>query len=222
MYDSYTALLKFVESNYKTIKECLDAADNLKMTELFIEGEDLSAVKDAQANVENPDDGEHDQDQGATGDRFNDFMDQIPQMNPSNPDDDNPDGDNYDADDAPPQYEDDTLEGEPDDSAPDEGDTEDLMGGQGFDSMEMPQMMPPMGYPQMGMPMPGMMPPAQMPMQMPMMGYPPMGYPGMGRGVDLDGDGISDVRVGPFGQVRPDVGMYVHGPYVPPPPYYPY
>ena len=46
------------------------------------------------------------------------------------------------------------------------------------------------------------------------------GRPGMG--VDLNGDGISDVRVGPFGTVRPDVGMYVHGPYVPPPPYYPY
>ena len=49
--------------------------------------------------------------------------------------------------------------------------------------------------------------------------YPPrpMGYPPMGRGVDLDGDGISDVRVGPYGQVRPDVGMFVpHGPYYPP------
>ena len=46
----------------------------------------------------------------------------------------------------------------------------------------------------------------------PMMGPPmmgPMGYAPMGRGIDLDGDGISDVRVGPFGQVRPDVGMFV-------------
>ncbi len=65
--------------------------------------------------------------------------------------------------------------------------------------------------------------------------YPPMGYgygpyppypaygpyPPMGGGIDLDGDGISDVRVGPFGTVRPDIGMFVHGPrpfY--PPPYY--
>ncbi len=38
---------------------------------------------------------------------------------------------------------------------------------------------------------------------------------GMGYGgarVDVDGDGIPDVRVGPFGQVRPDVGTFVHGP----------
>ena len=51
------------------------------------------------------------------------------------------------------------------------------------------------------------------------MGYPAMGYPGMGRGVDLNGDGVSDIRVGPYGQVRPDVGMYApqYGPgYYPP------
>ena len=53
------------------------------------------------------------------------------------------------------------------------------------------------GYPPMGPPM----------MCPPMMG--PMGYAPMGRGVDLDGDGISDVRVGRFGQVRPDVGMFM-------------
>ena len=60
----------------------------------------------------------------------------------------------------------------------------------------------------------------------PCMGYPGMGYypgyPRMGRGIDLDGDGISDIRVGPFGQVRPDVGMFVHGPYIPRPYYPPY
>ena len=34
-----------------------------------------------------------------------------------------------------------------------------------------------------------------------------------GVGVDVNGDGIPDVRVGPFGQVRPDVGMaYMGGP----------
>ena len=32
-----------------------------------------------------------------------------------------------------------------------------------------------------------------------------------GVGVDLNGDGISDVRVGPFGQVRPDVGLAYGG-----------
>ena len=43
-----------------------------------------------------------------------------------------------------------------------------------------------------------------------------------GVGVDLNGDGVSDVRVGPFGTVRPDVGMAYMGagPYVPRP--YPY
>ena len=41
---------------------------------------------------------------------------------------------------------------------------------------------------------------------------PPGGYR-----MDVNGDGIPDVRVGPYGQVRPDVGTYVHGPYVPPP-----
>ena len=34
------------------------------------------------------------------------------------------------------------------------------------------------------------------------------GYYGGGR-VDLNGDGIPDVRVGPYGQVRPDVGLFV-------------
>ena len=40
------------------------------------------------------------------------------------------------------------------------------------------------------------------------------GY-GMGFGgarVDVDGDGIPDMRVGPYGQVRPDVGTFVKGP----------
>ena len=32
-----------------------------------------------------------------------------------------------------------------------------------------------------------------------------------GMGVDLNGDGISDIRVGPYGQVRPDVGMAYGG-----------
>ena len=47
--------------------------------------------------------------------------------------------------------------------------------------------------------------------------------PGYGYGgarVDVNGDGIPDVRVGPYGQVRPDVGTYVHGPYGMPPPAY--
>ncbi len=44
-------------------------------------------------------------------------------------------------------------------------------------------------------------------------------YPGYGMGyggarIDVDGDGIPDVRVGPFGGVRPDVGTFVHGPYM--------
>ena len=42
--------------------------------------------------------------------------------------------------------------------------------------------------------------------------YPRPMYGPMGRGIDLDGDGISDVRVGPYGQVRPDIGMFVKGP----------
>ena len=46
------------------------------------------------------------------------------------------------------------------------------------------------------------------------------GRPGMG--VDLNGDGISDVRVGPFGTVRPDVGMaYMGAPMGYPPMGYP-
>ena len=45
---------------------------------------------------------------------------------------------------------------------------------------------------------------------------PPGGYR-----MDVNGDGIPDVKVGPYGQVRPDVGTYVHGPYGQPayPPY---
>ena len=48
-----------------------------------------------------------------------------------------------------------------------------------------------------------------------------MGYGGGAR-VDVNGDGIPDVRVGPYGQTRPDVGSFVHGPapYMGPHPYY--
>jgi len=50
--------------------------------------------------------------------------------------------------------------------------------------------------------------------------YPPgygYGAPyGGGARLDVNGDGIPDVRVGPYGNVRPDVGTFVHGPYVPP------
>ena len=42
-------------------------------------------------------------------------------------------------------------------------------------------------------------------------GYPPA--PGMR--VDVNGDGIPDYRVGPYGQVRPDVGAYVPPAYPP-------
>ena len=38
------------------------------------------------------------------------------------------------------------------------------------------------------------------------------GYGYGGARVDVNGDGIPDVRVGPYGQVRPDVGTFVHGP----------
>ena len=48
--------------------------------------------------------------------------------------------------------------------------------------------------------------------------YGPMGYGGVR--VDVDGDGIPDFAVGPYGTVRPDIGLYVHGPYIRPP-YYP-
>ena len=55
--------------------------------------------------------------------------------------------------------------------------------------------------------------------------YAPYGMPyGMGYGgarIDVDGDGIPDVRVGPFGTVRPDIGTVVHGPMMYPPGYYP-
>ncbi len=48
---------------------------------------------------------------------------------------------------------------------------------------------------------------------------------GMGYGgarLDVNGDGIPDVQVGPYGQVRPDVGTFVHGPPMYPPYYPPY
>ena len=49
--------------------------------------------------------------------------------------------------------------------------------------------------------------------------YPPMGY--AGARIDVNGDGIPDVQVGPFGQVRPDIGSFVPpNPYMVPP-YYP-
>ena len=35
------------------------------------------------------------------------------------------------------------------------------------------------------------------------------GYGYGGARLDLNGDGIPDVRVGPYGQVRPDVGSFV-------------
>ena len=41
----------------------------------------------------------------------------------------------------------------------------------------------------------------------------PYGYGGApygGARVDVNGDGIPDVHVGPYGQIRPDVGQYVH------------
>ena len=40
--------------------------------------------------------------------------------------------------------------------------------------------------------------------------YGPYGYGGAR--LDVNGDGIPDVQVGPYGQVRPDVGTFVHGP----------
>ena len=45
------------------------------------------------------------------------------------------------------------------------------------------------------------------------------GGPYGGRRVDVTGDGIPDIKVGPYGQVRPDVGTYVHGPQMYPPQY---
>jgi len=54
--------------------------------------------------------------------------------------------------------------------------------------------------------------------------------PGYGKGylggarIDVNGDGIPDVRVGPYRGVRSDVGTFVHGPVMGapyyPPPYY--
>ena len=35
------------------------------------------------------------------------------------------------------------------------------------------------------------------------------GYGYGGARIDVNGDGIPDVRVGPYGQVRPDIGSYV-------------
>ena len=145
------ALLEFIEQNYKTVQECLDAADALNMQDLFMEGdESLSDIMNAQSDVSNPDDGEHDKDNGATGDRFNDFMDQIPQMNPSEDD-----ANSYDGDSEPPTYDDSQF-------------------ANGYDSMPMPQQ-PMIGQPMM-QPQPMMMQPPVMPMQQPMM---PMGMPMM-------------------------------------------
>ena len=54
-------------------------------------------------------------------------------------------------------------------------------------------------------------------------GAPGYGMPHGGQRIDLNRDGIPDVKVGPYGQVRPDVGSYVHGPYGGPQPgYYPH
>ncbi len=78
---------------------------------------------------------------------------------------------------------------------------------------------PDIGLAYSGMGYPGMYPGMYYPGMYPGM-YPRFGFPGMGRGIDLDGDGISDVRVGPFGQVRPDIGMFVQGPRPFYPPYY--
>jgi hypothetical protein len=49
---------------------------------------------------------------------------------------------------------------------------------------------------------------------------PPMIGPGVR--LDVNGDGIPDVAVGPFGQVRPDIGSFVPPAYPAyyPPPYY--
>ena len=41
-----------------------------------------------------------------------------------------------------------------------------------------------------------------------------------GARIDVNGDGIPDMRVGPFGQVRPDIGTFVHGPPMMYPPMY--
>ena len=41
-----------------------------------------------------------------------------------------------------------------------------------------------------------------------------------GIGIDVNGDGIPDLRVGPFGGVRPDIGMaFMGAPPMYPPPY---
>ena len=48
------------------------------------------------------------------------------------------------------------------------------------------------------------------------------GGPYGGRRVDVTGDGIPDIKVGPYGQTRPDVGTYVHGPYMAQPYYGPH
>ena len=203
------ALLEFIESDFKTIKECLNAAEELNMKQLFSEGdESIQDVMNNQAEVDNPDDGKHDQDNGATGDRFNDFMDQIPQMNPS-------DSENFDSDSEEPVYNEDgnSDDGEDyhndlmSDAAP-EGDPDNLMGGNGFDSMPMTDMMggmmpqqPPMMMPQMGMPMqPMMMPQMGMPMQPPMMQPVQVAQP-----VAMPMYGQPMPQVQPFAQMQPGV-----------------
>ena len=45
------------------------------------------------------------------------------------------------------------------------------------------------------------------------------GAPYGGQRVDVNGDGIPDVRVGPYGQMIHDVGQFVHGPQMYPPHY---
>ena len=76
------------------------------------------------------------------------------------------------------------------------------------------QVRPDIGMAFMGRP--PIYPPYGVPYGMP---YGPMGYGGVR--VDVDGDGIPDFSVGPFGQVRADIGTFVHGPIIRPP-YYPY
>ena len=201
------ALLEFIESDFKTIKECLDAAEELNMKQFFSEGdESIQDVMNNQADVDNPDDGEHDHDEGATGDRFNDFMDQIPQMNPSD------DSENFDGDSEEPVYNEDGNgdEGEDyhndlmSDTAP-EGDTDNLMGGNGFDSMPMSDMMGGM------MPQQPMMQPIGMPMQpmmssQPMMMPQPMVQPVMAaQPVQMPMYGQPMQPVQPFAQMQPGV-----------------
>ena len=169
-------------SEYGTIQECLNAADELNMSNLFMEGDSsYSDVINSQKDVNNPDDGEHDQDQGATGDRFNDFMDQIPQMNPSDPN-----ANNYDGDSEPPTYDDSQF-------------------GNGYDSMPMPQQ--PMMQPQpMMMPMQPMMPQQPMMAPQPMMMPQPMVQPiPVAQPVQMPYYGQPMPAVQPFNQMQPGV-----------------